>query len=363
MKTARIFLSLVALLVLAAVAVALLFERVPPATIGVKQNLWGGGVVDSDYHTGYHLGITGFHKWHFLDRRTHFLTFANNNGQSTSMSRNMPALELRTKDNNIATYDVTLTYRIIPGQAHRIVKDGLKDRYRDLVVATVESVLREELAQLSSEDLYSTQKRLTVAEAALPKLRTAMGQTFIEPISILIRAVNFPKAYEVKLQEKQLTYQKRLLAEAERRVEEQKAITETKAAEILAAAKELQGDRNKDLQEVSSQNQVDIAGILAVAQVYDRRTRAEADADYERLVAEGHLAVQQSEALRNELRNRALDTVGGRIYLAQQAASNLRIEHVTLNSNDPTIPSILHVDELVDLLVGDEDPPAPAGNR
>ncbi len=356
MNIARVFLSVVFLVALAAVAVGMLFERVPPAAYGVKQNLWGGGVVEQDYTIGYHLGITGFHKWHLLDRRTHFLTFGGNPDRSGGAGRSRPPLELRTKDNNIASYDVTVTYRIIPGQAHRIVQKGLKTRYRDLVVATVESVLREELAQLPSEDLYSTEKRLSVAQGALPQLAAAMEQYFVEPIAILIRAVNFPPAYERKLQEKQLTYQKRLLAEAERRVEEQKAITETKAAEIEAAAKELRGDRNKELQTAASDNQVEIAGILAVAQVYDRRVRAEADADYERMVAGGGLAVQKAEALRNELRNQALDTVGGRIYLAEQAAKNLQIEHVTLNSNDPAIPSILHVDELVGLLVGEEPP-------
>ena len=46
MKTARIFLSVVFFFVLASVVLALLFERVPPATFGVKQNLWGGGVVE-----------------------------------------------------------------------------------------------------------------------------------------------------------------------------------------------------------------------------------------------------------------------------------------------------------------------------
>ncbi len=358
MKTARIFLSVVFFFMLVAMVFAMLFERVPPATLGVKQNLWGGGVVEEDYFTGYHLGITGFHKWHFLDRRTHFLTFANSHSEPTSMSRTMPALELRTKDNNIATYDVTVTYRIIPGQAHQIVKNGLKNRYKDLVIATVESVLREELAQLSSEDLTSTENRLTVAASTLPTLTEAMTQYFVEPSSILIRAVNFQEAYERKLQEKQLSYQKRLLAEAERRVEEQSAITETKAAEIEAAAKELRGDRNKELQEAASQTQVDIAGILAVAEIYDRRVRAEADADYERMVAEGRLAIEKSEALRNELRNQALDTVGGRIYMAEQAARNLRIGHVTLNSNDPAVPSILDVDAFLQLLIGSDQPAA-----
>ena len=52
------------------------------------------------------------------------------------------------------------------------------------------------------------------------------------------------------------------------------------------------------------------------------------------------------------MRNQALNTVGGRIYLARMAAENLRFESVTLNSNDPAIPSIIDVDGLVRMLVG-----------
>ena len=54
------------------------------------------------------------------------------------------------------------------------------------------------------------------------------------------------------------------------------------------------------------------------------------------------------------MRNQALNTLGGRIYLARLAAENLRFESVTLNSNDPAIPSILDVDGLVKMLVGED---------
>ena len=64
--------------------------------------------------------------------------------------------------------------------------------------------------------------------------------------------------------------------------------------------------------------------------------------------------IAKAEALRNELRNKALDTVGGRIYLAQQAAENLEFESVTLNSNDPRVPSIIDLGALTRLLIGEE---------
>ena len=98
-----------------------------------------------------------------------------------------------------------------------------------------------------------------------------------------------------------------------------------------------------------------VAKILAEAEVYDKTTRARADADYETLVADGNLAIAKAEALRDELRNRALATRGGRILLAKQAAENLRLESVTLNSNDPAVPTVLDIGALVDLLIGSEE--------
>ncbi len=353
MKVPKLFVGAFVLALVGVIAIAFLTEKVPPATIGVKQNLWGGsGVIPKDYGTGIHIGIAGYHKWHMLDRRTHFLTFAED-GVNSSLGRTMGPLEVRTKDNNLATYDVTVTYRIVPDEAHLIVQDGLQHIYRDRVVATVESVLREEFAELSSEDLFSTKQRLEVANRALPILKGEMSGYHVVPGDILIRAINFQPTYENKLQQKQLLRQELLLDEAMRFVEDQGAITETLAADIVASEKELRGDWDKRLQTARSQNEVQIAVILAEANVYEKSIRARADAAYETSVAEGSLAIAKAEALRNELRNRALDTTGGRIFLAKEAADNLQFESVTLNSNSPNVPSILDIGELVKLLIGE----------
>ena len=109
-----------------------------------------------------------------------------------------------------------------------MVREGLKNVYRDRVFTTVESVMREELAQLSSEDIQSTDKRLEIALNALPKLRAELEAFYVDPEEVLIRAVRFTAPYETKLQAKQLTSQERLLAFAEEKVERQRAVTETK---------------------------------------------------------------------------------------------------------------------------------------
>jgi len=349
-RTARAFLLVVALMVVAILGGSLLFERVPPATIGVKQNLLGGGVVEHDYPMGFHLGVAGVHRWTRLDARTHFLNYSE--AGEDDGEQNRPALEIRTKDNNSAFFDVTVTYRIKPGEGHRIVMAGNQLKYRMQADTAITAVLRAELAQLSSEEVYDTDTRLALVERAMPKLVEAMSEYHLEPGRFLIRAVNFPAQYEEKLLRKQLTYQQKLLAVAKTSVNVKRAETEGYSTESGAMVKKKTAEWDLKLETARAQNTVEVATILAEAEKYAVELQAETDADYETAIAEGQLAIEKAEALRNELRNQALDTVGGRIYLAQQAAENLQFESVTLNSNDPAVPSILDIDALVELLMG-----------
>lgn len=350
---AKAFTGIAGLLLLGFIILFTLFVRINPWHYGVKQNLVKGGVVEQDATTGFALRVPGIHKWHMIDRRTHFVTFAETDRDSR-LGRSRPALVIRTKDNNTAIYDLTVTYKVKEGEANMIVEEGNALRYKDLVVDNIESTMREELAQLSSEEIFSTEKRLKIAEDTLPLLARDLATYHVMPDQVLIRAVRFQDGYEERLQAKQLTYQELELAKSQRLVEDERGKTETKSAEILAAQQELRGDRDKDLQTTRSNNEVAIAEVDAEANVYDQETRAQADAAYETSIANGNLAIAKAEALRNELRNKALDTVGGRIYLAQQAAQNLDFESVTLNSNDPNVPSVIDIDAMVKLLIGEK---------
>jgi len=348
----RVIVVCAALFLLFVLSLAFLTVRIEPWELGVRQNQIAGGFAERDYGTGFRLSVPGIHVWHVLERRTHFVTFGNEQSDFP-MADQRPPLEIRTKDNNLATYDVTVMYRIKDDGAHLIVAEGNKLSYRDRVLTTVESVLREELAELASEQTYSTDERVRVVATITPRLTAALAGNHVVPDQILIRAIRFPDGYEQRLQEKQLTYQTRELAEAQKFVEDQRAITETRSAEIAAAEKTLSGDFDKQLQRLRSTNEVKVAEILAEADVYDRGTRARAGAQYTTSVAEGKLSIDKAEALRDELRNAALDTVGGRIYLAQKAATNLQFESITLNSNDPRVPSVIDLDGLVRMLIGE----------
>jgi regulator of protease activity HflC (stomatin/prohibitin superfamily) len=333
----------------------LFLTKIPPAVIGVKQNLLAGGIVPKDHQQGFHLGVAFVHKWYKLDGRVHFINFSKEldfGDLADSNVSNTGSLDIRTSDNNTASLDVTVTYRIVADGGHRIVEDGIQIDYRDRVLRSVRGLLMKELPKLSPEDLVDTEVRLQRVEETIALMREELAQYHVEPLGVLIRAARFPADYEQKLQAKQLTRQDALLALARQRQERQQQVTESYEKETEALEKRLRGEWDVKLQQARSENQVRVAQIAADARIYDQQTRADAEAQYVSALAAGELELAKAEALRNELRNTALDSVGGRILLARQAAQNLDITDVTLNSNDPGVPNVLDVSAMVELLLG-----------
>ena len=68
--------------------------------------------------------------------------------------------------------------------------------------------------------------------------------------------------------------------------------------------------------------------------------------------AEAVTLIEKAEALRNQLRTEALNSEGGSILLALDAAQNLNMPKVTLNSDDPAVPLVLDLGQLTQMLIG-----------
>ena len=337
------------------IAIVLLVERVPPATMGVKQGMWGSGIVKEDFATGFHLGVSGYHKWYFMPEKTHFLHFTGSRatGRSDVDDWNKP-LSIRTTDGNTVTVELSIAYKIIKGQAYRIVEDGLQISYRERVKSKVLGVLRAELPQLTSEDWQITETRLNRSKATLPALNNQLKEFYCEAERLLIRRFSFSPEYEQKLQEKQFLRQKAKLDTALTEQAEVEMDTNIIERQIQAAEMEKTQTWEKRIQIAKSENEKVIATILAEAAVYSSKTRGTGDA--ERLIyeANGQLALEKAEALRKELRTAALDSEGGRILLGLEAAQNLQLPTVTLDSTDPAVPMILDLDHLVKMLIGSQ---------
>ena len=363
-KSVRIVIGLGILVTLTALGFSFLTVRIPPATIGVKQALWGsGGYVQEDHGTGLVWGVTGVHRWHFLPTQTQFIHFAEGARDTERLMRKgesllefedyESAVDVRTRDNNTVFVDVTMTYRILPGKGHVLVEEGYKTSYRDQVRSRAKTVIREDLANLTSEDFQSTETRLDRADKTLEILKKELAQYYVEPLDIFIRGVHFPADYESKLQEKQYLNQKKLLDLALTQQAAQQTEVEKYRKQTDKEVKIKTQDWEKQIQAKRSEYEVLIAQINAEANLYAAETMAQGDAERDIAIANGKLAIEKAEALRDQLRNAALDTQGGRIKLALEAVENLHIPTVVLNSDDPAVPMLLDLDQMTRLLVGE----------
>lgn len=248
---------------------------------------------------------------------------------------------------------MTVPYRIQPGGANRIVSDGIKGAYRHRVRATVEKVLLQELSQLTSGEFADSGRRLAVAETALGKLNELLDDYHVEAEAVLISGAFFPPTYEKKLQERQLESQARRTATSLAKRHERKIAGDLIEQGIRREEEVAIAEWDHRIEEERIRLSLSILAEQRAMEEYERTKKFQANAAYSKLVADGDLALARVEAERDKRRNEALETAGGRLYLAREAASNLRFGGVTLNSNDPRVPSILDLDGMVALLVGE----------
>ena len=304
----------------------MLFTMVPVDKIGVKINKWGG-IVEKDYDVGLKFSLVGIYEWKFLDKTTQFVNF------SKSEKYSQPLI-IRTEDNNEVYIDVTIPYKIINGEGYKIVKGGLEKTYKDRVELISKSVLRAELAKLSPNHIINTDFREKIAKEALKKLNEKLKKVHVKADYVLIRSFYFTnKKVERTIQEKQYLRQEKLLKEAQLRENNAKLATNKIETEIINAEKAEIENGNKRIEELKAKYELEIAQIEREIKNYDKKVRAEGDAQRAILESEGKLKMAKAEALKIKLEANLLKSKGGKIFIAKQVADNLNIGDVWLNSN------------------------------
>ena len=213
----------------------LMVDNVELGTVGVRRSNVSG-VVERDLAPGWRLEVAGLHKIIELPSTFLFLDFLKKD-----------ALEIRTKDNNIVTLEISVPYRIKPGSAHGIVSAGnhVEDgqgghRFQRLTRETTVGVLRQHLAELQSSDFYDTDRRIVVADRALELLNEELEPLHVEANAILVRAVYFRAEYETQLMQIQLNAQNKLLDGARKEVANKQQTLDNfeQRTNALAAARE-----------------------------------------------------------------------------------------------------------------------------
>ena len=366
-------------------------STVPLGSIGVR-NSKASGVLEADLEPGWVLDMAGLHTLTLLPSHYLFLDYGSEDGQP---------LVIRTRDNNNVFVDVTVPYRIKPGEAHMIMKAGNHVdtgngtfRFQRLAQETTVSVLREGLAALASSDFYHADKRLSVAAETLERLNHELAPLHLEAQAVLVRAVSFRDEYEKQLQQIQLNEQNKLLDGAREKVAKQQQELDNYELQTNALANSLQQDwikRQADLERAYQVGFVDMKGdstpgsarralaalsdedraklraeaarVLEIEDVekiaegyllgiknieaetleYKQRVNAESDGVSQRLIAEGAAEVAAVQGEFESKINALLGSPAGRAYVAYKSAENVKFADVLTFQSTDGIPAVLRL--------------------
>ena len=389
-----VFLAVVGLGLLAR---AMTLVHVPPGSVGVRVDSFSG-VSEEDLAPGYHLEIPGVHRVHVLPASFRLLDYSDSGG-----------LTIRTKDNNTVTVDVSVPYHIKPGDAWKIAKDGnhlaednTRFRFDRFAHQATIDVLLSELAKLSSEDFYNTDRREDIAEESLRALNERLAAYRLEADSILIRQVYFRPEYEQQLAQIQLNEQTKLLDIAMSKVSNSQQTLDNynNQTQAIASARvqdwarrlanleraymvgslEMDGDSTPGAarrtlasldetgrqaalatavkvlglgaEQITDSHLMGIKNIEAETQEYRSRVFAEAEGIAARLAAEGNAQVAKVQGAYEGNFNELLNTQAGRAYVAFKAAQNIKFaSELTFRSSDG-IPSVYRLHDFALAFMG-----------
>jgi len=321
-------------------------SHVPMGVVGVRTQEYAifgkKGVVQEDFGPGWHRAIWPIDSWRYFDYTVQTLEMTRDPRRGSRKGRD--DVQVQSADGYAVSVDVTIKYRIQPGNAHKLYVDtGSGERYKAIVRNEAEKTCIAQFGGMKTEDFYNPHVRRKVSKAALSSLQGSLKDNYVEVIDLLIRDVQFDPEYERKIQTKKLADQEVEVNKSMQRAREMQGKTDVIGAETKRLIKIIKEEREAEIVRMLAETNVQIADIKARAGKYATEKRADADLHASKRMADGHLLVKQSEAEGERLRNQAMQGVGGNIIVALEAAKNLNLENVTISTVDH---DLLNIDEM-----------------
>jgi hypothetical protein len=228
----------------------------------------------------------------------------------------------------------------------------LKSVYKQSAKTAIEKVLLERFATLRSDEWFATERRDAVALEALAAINEKLDRMHLVAEAVLVTGATLPSLYEEKLAEQKLNSQKLETDKLFAKRDLQKHLLEVEQAAVGRAEAELSATYDLALELAKIELEGQIQAVSTAADSYRTAQRILGENAFAKSVATGQLAVDQAEALKQRLTNEALESTGGRLLLAQQAAGALHFKSIHIDANSPKAPNVLDLDSFVALLVG-----------
>ncbi len=297
---------LILILVLAFVVFNSCFVYVQPNQFGIKIVKIGvnKGVQDEPYGPGFAFRIPfGIQEIHLLPQSIQVLELANNSSASQSSSTYVDrGAKIQTSDGFFVDVDATILYRIVDPVAV-FTKLGPGTLFRDLgMLPKAESVLKETLGQLTTEEFYDSAKRVAKADLARELLNEKLADEGMTVEHVLVRYFVYSDSIQQNIEDKKLQDQLVFTNESKGRAAEQR----------------------QELMRTSEEGEYMVKVKLAEGDAYRVGKEAERDLYTRTKEAEAKLLVKTAEAQGIELKNQAMQALGAEAMVAMRMAEVLR---------------------------------------
>ena len=323
---------LVLLLVIALAALRMSAVKVRPGQVGILTEEWGSGLVQEDYGPGFHLDLGPLHSWAIFDTTVQSLSMvaASREGEG--------ALQVKSADGATVTMDITIKFRIKPGECWALRKElGVGNSYKTKVRNESLDALRDVFGAMTTEDFYIPEKREERAKQTKTALAERLDRLHVELIQILVRDVSFEESYEQRIKEGAVATQQAEVNMALRNAAFFKGETDKVIAETKAKVTVINQNLEKSRRELTSEMEVLIAKIEADSERYVIETKSDADLFAAEKIATAELLVKNAEADAQKMRQTALRGSGASNLIALEAAGNLQLTRFTVSTLDTDV--------------------------
>ncbi len=356
------FIKLLSTLILLAVvgifiAVQFLFIKIDLGQTGVRTQqyafLGDKGVVPEDFGPGWHRNLPLLDTWNVFDatvQTTEFTTeeerketkkiysFLSQTSRKYLDSAPIGGpgqVELKSKDGYTVRLDVTVKYRVTPGEVHKLYQElGSEARYKGIVRDQVQKTIRDVFGTMRTEQFYAPDVRRVKTADATSQLKHELADNSIELIEILIRDIAFDPSYERKILDKKLADQDVELNKSRALAEEKKGETNRIAAETEAKVRVIEQELKAKQLTMKAETDKQIAQLNADARLTAAKLKADADLYKAELQAKGTLLEKEANAEGESLKATALNTPGGENFVAYELVKQLQLGEITVSTQN-----------------------------
>lgn len=210
------------------------FVSVPAGYAGVLYDR-GRGVLAEELSPGLHFKIPFWQKSVLLNTRLQTYTMSIAVGEGDLYGDD--SIQALTKDGQKIAMDVTIQYKIEPGQAPVLYEDIGLDYLDKIVRPVARSIVREVATNFNSKELFQIETRKDAESLIQKGISTKYEDNNLILVDALLRNIQFSPQYINAIEEKQIAEQKIKKAEYER--EEARVIKERKIIEAEGEAESI----------------------------------------------------------------------------------------------------------------------------